>query len=324
MRWAQAKTTWKISRRNAAAWPSLGCALLSLAGAPALAATPGTQVANTATVSFDSEGATRTVASNTATLILAERLDVSVVADAPTLLAPDTGAANAVRFRVSNGGNGTETFSLIGGIEGEGALAGLAADEDGNGAYDPAIDRPLPAHGPGFQLTLAAGEGAGIFVLVGGARIGGKVSLAATAATGAGAPGTLLPGLGDGGGDAFVGQTGASAAAFTTFAAGAPRASLVKSQSVRAPDGSSRAVRDAIVTYTLEARFPAAVGGAVIGDPIPAGTAYVPGSLTLEGGVLTDAADADAGRIENDAIAVALGDISAAGIRTVRFQVKIL
>lgn len=320
MRNAAAPSAQGHHQRNAPAFALAGCALLALAGTAAQAATPGTQVSNTATVRFDSEGAAQTVSSNTATLILAERLDVSVVADAPALLATVPGATSAVRFRVSNGGNGTETFSLSGGIEGDGASGGLAADEDGNGAYDPAVDRLLS----GGSITIAAGAGADIFVLVGGTRVGTKVSLTAKAATGAGAPGTLYSGLGDGGGDAFVGQTGAAAVALTTFVAGSAQASLVKSQSVLAPDGSTRAVSGAVITYTLEARFPAAVTGAAIADPIPAGTAYVPGSLTLDGATLSDGTDADTGQFDANAISVSLGDIAAPASRTVRFQVKIL
>ncbi len=106
-----------------------------------------------------------------------------------------------------------------------------------------------------------------------------------------------------------------------------------KSQSVRAADGSQNAVRDAVITYTLEARFSDAVTGARIVDPIPDGTVFVPGSLMLDGAALTDGADGDAGRFEapgtqagttqRGGIAVALGQVAAASVHTVQFKTKI-
>jgi len=108
---------------------------------------------------------------------------------------------------------------------------------------------------------------------------------------------------------------------------------------VRAADGSQNAVRDSVITYTLEARFTAAVTGARIADPIPAGTVFVPGSLTLDGAPLSDAADGDAGRFDatgtaqtggaqtggtqGPGIAVALGQVAAASVHTVQFKAKI-
>lgn len=100
-------------------------------------------------------------------------------------------------------------------------------------------------------------------------------------------------------------------------------AALVKTQSVRAPDGSARAVSGAVVTYTLAARLPAGAEGARIDDPVPAGASYVPGSLRLDGTPLTDAADDDAGRFDGAAVAVALDPGAAARARTVTFQVRL-
>ena len=89
-------------------------------------------------------------------------------------------------------------------------------------------------------------------------------------------------------------------------------------------------MRDSVITYTLEARFTDAVSGARIADPIPAGTAFVPGSLTLDGAPLSDAADDDAGRFDaaggtaqGPGIAVALGQVAAASVHVVQFKAKI-
>ena len=59
-------------------------------------------------------------------------------------------------------------------------------------------------------------------------------------------------------------------------------------------------------------------------DAIPAGTTYVPGSLALDAGALTDAADADAGTASNTGgISVTLGNTAAGSTRRVTFDVTV-
>ena len=61
-------------------------------------------------------------------------------------------------------------------------------------------------------------------------------------------------------------------------------------------------------------------------DPIPVNTTYLSSSMTLNGAVLTDAADADAGEFSatGPAVAIQLGDITAAdGPQVVEFVVVI-
>jgi uncharacterized repeat protein (TIGR01451 family) len=298
---------------------ALGLAL-SLTSTHAYASTAGTVVSNTASLSFDVDDAGQTVTSNTVSIILAERLDVTVAADVPTKLAAVAGSENAVGFRVANGGNGAEVFTLVPNTTGEGAsVLRIAADDDDNGIYDPAIDRQLQS----AQLPLDPGQGQGLFVIVGGVQRQTKVSLGARSDTGTGAAGTIFGGKGQGGGDAFTGVTGAAATAETLLTLPSQEASLTKFQAISAPDGSTRAVSGAVITYTLAANFTAPVAGVEIDDPIPAGTAYVAGSLKIDDAALTDGADADAGRFDGSAIRVALGDVAAAGTRTIRFQVTI-
>ena len=56
---------------------------------------------------------------------------------------------------------------------------------------------------------------------------------------------------------------------------------------------------------------------------MPAGTSYLPGSMTLDGATLSDVADGDAGDCDGRLIRVALGDVAAAVTRTVTFQVRL-
>ena len=143
--------------------------------------------------------------------------------------------------------------------------------------------------------------------------------------TGTGAPGTSFAGQGEGGGDAVVGATGAASSDDGTYRVNNVLVTFTKAASVAGPFGGTSAVPGAVVTYTLTA----SVGGTgtinniTVSDPIPAGTTYRPGTLTLEGAGLTDAADADGGRFTGSAISVAVGSVGAGTSRTITFQVEI-
>ena len=292
-----------------------------LASVPAVAATrAGTGIANTATLSWN-DGTERSTPSNTVSLLTAEILDVTITAER-SAIAVKPGDAVAASFVVTNTGNGAEDFTLAFAADQPGvAVTRVAIDRDGDGTYDAAKDELLA---PGV-LPLAPGQAVRLFVLIDGGKVTATARITASVAakTGSGTPGTAFAGAGDGGGDAVVGTTGAAASAATVLTPPAGLPGLVKSQSVFAPDGSTRAVRGAIVTYRLVASFSAATRGVALDDPIPAGTAYVPGSLVLDDSALTDAADTDAGVVDTGAIHVALGNVATPGTRTVQFSVKI-
>ena len=151
---------------------------------------------------------------------------------------------------------------------------------DGDGRYDRGA-----RHAAGRRDDAAA-RARRVACLAGAARYAhrpARSTIGAQAVTGSGTPGTVFAGAGDGGGDAVVGPTGARAELVVPVGRRRDAPTLTKTQSVLAPDGSARAVRGAMITYTLVARFPAATGAARIDDPVPAGTTYVPGSLSLDG-----------------------------------------
>lgn len=230
-------------------------------------------------------------------------------------------AATGVPFLVTNTGNGSEVFRLDASVDQPAVgVAGFALDLNHDGIYDPAIDTVL---GEAVTPALAAGATQGIFVLVANAATANAdvtVSARATAVTGSGTPGTTFEGRGDGGVDAVVGKTGAADRAQALLTPSPTVPTLVKAQSVSAPDGSTRAVRGATITYTLTAHFNGRTPGAVVADPIPQGTGYVANSLTLDGIRLSDGADADAGSFDGSRISVALGDVAAAGDRVITFK----
>lgn len=289
------------------------CAVVAGLCGPASASSPaGVEVANTARLSYLDSGEERSATSNTVRLRVLQVLDVRVEA-AEAFRDPRDGSCS-LGFRISNPGNGPQTYRLD-----------VAAS--GFGPQTPALT--VEGGEPG-RLTLAA-SGSGLARLRGGS-IGDacRAELTATAEAGHGAPGLLLPGAGLQGVDAVVGATGARGRAEASVAptggvgGGAGDVRVMKRQSVRDPDGGARTVPGAIVTYTLEVdlgdRPVSAVG---LADPIPAGLAYVPGSLRLDAAALTDAADGDGGRFDGRAVEVRL-DAAAARRRVVTFQTRIL
>jgi len=95
---------------------------------------------------------------------------------------------------------------------------------------------------------------------------------------------------------------------------------------VRDPFGGTSAVPGSVATFTIEARVSGSgnVGNLVVTDAIPAGTTYVPGTLTLDAGALSDAADADAGTASDaSGISVTLGSVAAGSNRSVTFDVTV-
>lgn len=307
-------------KRRQLAVATLCLCVPGLAGRASAATPAGAAIINSATLRW-SDAQPQSTVSNTVTLITAEVLDVTIAADRATIAVatPDVLAAG---FVVTNTGNGQEDFALTVASDRAGVdVTRVAVDTDGDGRYDPAKDRALS----NATLALAPGQATRIFVLVDGAQVTdpARITARVEAKTGSGASGSVFPGAGDAGGDAVVGTTGAAANAVTTLTPATNLPALAKSQSVRAPDGSARGVRGAVVTYRLVATFPAALPGAVVDDPIPAGTTYLPGSLSLDDRALSDAADTDAGTAGAAGVHVALGDIAAAGTRAIQFSVTI-
>ncbi|WP_183037994.1 hypothetical protein [Sphingomonas sp. PP-CC-1A-547] len=289
----------------------------------------GTPIVNTAGLRYDADGAAQSTSSNTVTIIVAERLDVALVRDGRGAVVV-TAQPVAIPFTLTNLDNGAESFVLAASVSpGAAVLRTLVIDTDGDGLYDPAkdvapVDGKTPLLAPGQSIKLLA-------ILVAtpeGGATNAVLTVTARSTTGSGATGNVYPSAGDGGGDAVVGPTGALATVSVPLGTALAGPVLLKSQSVRAADGSQTAVRDAVITYTLEARFTDAVTGARIADPIPVGTVFVPGSLSLDGAPLSDGADDDAGRFDPSAaqgagVTVALGQVAAGSSHTVQFRAKI-
>lgn len=319
------------------------CAMLaatSLAatlGAPALAAgtTAGTTITNTATATYtDPVGNPVSVPSNTVNLRVDEVLDVTVVTAESGDVAALPGATNqVVRYTVTNTGNGSEAFRLnpvtaIGGDAFDPTATSIILDTNGNGVYDAGVDTVYSAGAN--DPVLAPDTSIRVFILStvpGSATDGqrGQIDLTATAVTGSGPAGTSFAGQGAGGGDAVVGTTTATGRDDNFFIVSAATVALTKSATVLDPFGGTKSVPGSIITYTLVANVSGSgtLANLGVGDPIPAATTYVPGSITAESVALTDATDADAGEFAASRVSVRFGSVAGGQTRTVTFQVRI-
>ena len=315
-------------------------ALAPLAIAAALVTTPahaggvkaGTLIENTASATYDGGAGPVTIPSNTITVKVDELLDVTVTSrdSGPVSAAPGSAV---LTFELTNTGNGPEAYTLtanpaVAGNDFDTTVNGIAVDTNGNGVYDPGVDQMLT--GPATTAAIAADASLTVFVLVtipGGVADGDQsdVSLLAEAVTGTGAPGTAFAGQGAGGGNAIVGSTGANATATGSLSVGITDVDLIKSATVRDPFGGTGIVPGATITYAIraEVRGSGSVSDLVVTDAAPADTTYVAGSLKLDGAILTDAADADAGRSGTSGISVDLGTVSGGSSHIVTFQVTI-
>ncbi len=294
--------------------------------------TAGTLIQNTATATYTAGSNNGTVQSNTVTVRVDELLNVAVAGldGAPV----QAGPGNAVlSYSVTNTGNGNETFNItanpsVAGNSFDATVQSVVVDTNSNGTYEPGVDQVLasgaatPAIAPDGSLTLFV-----IVTLPSGVADGdtSQVRLTAEATTGTGSPGAVFAGQGEGGGDAMVGSTGASANGLESLLAYLTSVALTKSASVADAFGGAQPVPGAEITYTLSAAVSGTgqVDDLRVTDAIPAGTTYLAGTLTLDAAPLSDANDADQGTASAAGIDVNLGTIAGGTTRTITFKVTI-
>ena len=101
---------------------------------------------------------------------------------------------------------------------------------------------------------------------------------------------------------------------------GIPKMSLLKQASVPDPLPG----REITYTITYVNRGHGGAYDFAIADPIPANTAYVPGSVTLNGTARTDEDDADEITVSDGILSVNLGTILPNGTGVIEFRVRIL
>jgi uncharacterized repeat protein (TIGR01451 family) len=317
--------------------------LFSLCGfwanpAHAVGVAAGTSIDNTAQVTYTVGSVSATATSNTTSVTVAEILDVVVTLQTPSVPVTAGATQQEMLYRVTNTGNGPETFHLQ-------MTSTLGGDEFDPVAATPSIYFDTDASGdlsPGDTAYVAGSNdpvlNADAFVTVllvndipAGAADGnrGFSRLLADARTGTGAPGTTFAGQGAGGTDAVVGTTGADSDATGQYLVAGVAVNAVKSQAVADQFGGTRPVPGARINYTIvvSATGTGSASVTVFNDNIPANTTYVPGTLRLNSVALSDAADVDAGDFSTTPSArvrVQLGTLTqASGAQTIQFAVTI-
>ena len=325
----------KVLARSAGRSVVAALAAGGLAGAAHAEGTiAGTIIQNVATATYDGPSGTATVSSNNVSLKVDELLDVSVAWADPGDVAVSPGATGQVlSFRITNAGNGSEAFGLAtvdtaGGDNFDPTVTSIVLDTNGNGAYDPGADTVYVAGSN--DPVLAPDASLSVFVvskIPAAAQNGnrGRVDLRAASKTGSGTPGSTFNGAGQGGGNAVVGATGGKAEDDGYYAVAAAGLSFVKSAVVADKFGGTAQAPGSTITFTLKASVNGSgtINNIKVADPIPAGTTYTPGSITLDGAALSDASDGDAGSFSGTGISVALGNVAAGATRTITFKVKI-
>lgn len=313
-----------------------GLAILAGAFSPqavmASGVTAGTLIENTATATYTTGSTSGTINSNTVTVKVDELIDVAVAGLTTTPAV--AGAGNVVlAYSITNTGNGPEAFNItvnpaVAGNDFDATVQQIVIDSNGNGTYDPGVDQVLSAGSP--TPVIAADGSLKIFVIVslpGTAADGdtSQVSLNAAAVTGVGTPGTAFAGKGVDGSDAAVGTSGGDDSASDSLIASLAAVSLSKAAVILDPFGGDQPIPGAVVTYTLTATVVGTgqVNNLHITDAIPVGTAYETGSLKLDGGNLTDAADTDVGIAGTGGVDVNLGSVAGGTTKVVTFNVKI-
>lgn len=311
-----------------------GIALLAYAPAAHAAGTvAGTNIQNIASASYDTPEGTVQVNSNTNIVRVDELLNVTVDNTDPGDVITSPGATSNVQtFRITNTGNGSEAFTLSaitanGGDDFDPTLVQIVID-DGDGVYEPGQDTVYTAGSNDPVLTPDQSRVIFIITSTPAAATNGnraEVSLRAVAVTGSGPAGTVFAGAGQGGGDAVVGLTTANARDSSFLAVHTATVNLNKTATIVDPFGGTNALPGAVITYTLTADVTGTgtLSNLAISDPIPSGTTYETGTITLQGAGLTDAADADAGNYNGTRVRVVLGNVAAGQTRTVTFKVKI-
>ena len=305
-------------------------ALLLAAQVHAAGTAAGTNIQNTAQVSYTVGASTVTASSNSTSLTVAEILDVNVTIPNPTVTVSPSATGQQLIFTVTNTGNGSEAFNL----------AALSAGVTGDN-FDPTLaSTPVLVEVSGSfvaysaPVTLAPDASVRVMVVndipssaTDGQR--GRSQLTATATTGSGTAGTAFTGAGTGGVDAVVGSSGAKKTTFGEYLVEALSVGAVKTQTVVDQFGGSRAVPGAHINYqvVVTSTGTGTATAAQFTDPIPPNTTFVPGSLHLNSTALSDAADADAGQYLTTPTAevrVSLGNLSqASGPQTITFAVTI-
>ena len=263
----------------------------------------GTDITNTAEVTYAIGATTATTTSNAVVVRVAEILDVVVTRQSPANTPVSASSTQQeIVFTVTNTGNGPEAFHLsldsaIGAddFDPTPASPSIYFDTDASGDLSPG-DTPYtagtndPLLNRDTSVTILVVNDIPATVVDGNIGI---TRLTADARTGSGTSGLNFAGQGAGGTDAVVGMSGALAFNTGQYQVGGVTVTAVKSQTVVDQFGGARPLPTARINYTVTVQAVGAgnAANAVFSDNIPANTTYVPGTLSLNSTPLSDTAE---------------------------------
>jgi uncharacterized repeat protein (TIGR01451 family) len=328
--------TFNLKRKLKPEQLALAAALLvgAVPSSYAVGTAAGTDITNTATVNFSVGGVGQTpVLSNTTTFEVDRKVDLSVTNGAATIANPG-GVNQAVIYTVANTGNGTDNFTFAPTNQaGDGFdVTNLRVYRD-NGATPNVFDGGDTLITAGTPVAFTADQSIVFFIvsdipLTAANGLSSVVRLTATTTStqtvGADNPAVVDVVFADTGNDGTEfddNQYNVQAAALSVV-----KSAAIISDPVNGTAANRKAIPGAVIEYTIAVANTGTANATsvVLSDNIPANTTFVAGSITLNAGALTDAADADAGTFTGTAVNVNAGTVNASGgTATVTFRVTI-
>jgi uncharacterized repeat protein (TIGR01451 family) len=308
----------------------------------------GTSISNQVRLQFQVQNAPGEIQSNAVAFTVSQLLGVAVTSqDATEVGVNSPDLSRALTFRVTNVGNGTETYRL----SRDDALPGdnfdplipaapLAALFIENGlqpgfqATGPNADTPYVAGSNDPIITAGADRTVYLVSTIPNGQVYQDVARSRLIATSSQAdvpgklPGTGLPALNANSPERVVGVSRGLADAVGAYRVTGVQTSVVKTVlKVLDPQGGSTIMPGAIITYRLvtEIRGKGTASSVIVSDPLPLQVRYKSGTLLLNGLAQTDAADSDPSEVDistlPQTLRVKLGSQSAPFVATVEFDV---
>lgn len=278
--------------------------------ANAAAPTAGTNISNIASASYtDSTGNSKTVTSNVVTTTVLQVASFTLITD-------QTKTANAngqvsLSHTLTNTGNGSDTFNV--GVVNNDTRDSTVDNYDFTGlnVYLDANKDGIPdSQTPVTAITLAAGESVNLIV---------QATTASTNVT-AGDLGKLTVSA-ISGFDTSISAKNVDTVKITNGAV----ISLVKSASVKNVDATQASTTAREVEYSLAYQNTGntTATDVTITDILPAGLTYVAGSATVNGTVLTDAADTDKYNVTGSVVTLVVPTVVANSGGVLKFKVRV-
>lgn len=329
--------------------PCLALAWLMLWAPLATALTPaGASISNQARLQFHVQNAPGEIQSNAVSFTVVQLLGVAVTSqDAGDVGVHSPDVSRVLGFRVTNIGNGTETYRLSrdDAVPGDhfdplpsAALASSMYIENGlqPGFQSTGPNADIPYVAGSNDPALAAGAERSVYLVsaipAGQANLdAGRSRLIATSAQAdvpGQAPGTGLAPVGTGGQERVVGWSRGRADATGAYRVTGVQTTVVKTVAkVVDPQGGTTVMPGAVITYRLlaEIRGQGTASSLVVGDALPPQVRYKSGALFVNGALQTEAADADFSEVNAagspQTLRVQLDNRSAPFLATVEFDV---